>query len=158
MRFLRPSEYQPFCNERFSYYRKVVTGILPQAIVEHIGASAIPNAISKGDLDIFVGVDAAEFESTVLKIIDLGFQEKQDTLRTDELCMLESKHEDVAIQMVANGSKFEDFLVFRDALLADSALVEQYNQLKKSCEGCSEGDYRERKSVFITKVLSEAYQ
>ena len=87
--------------------------LLPHARVEHIGAPSIPYAVSKGDLDIFVGIEADEFESSVKQLSSLGFQEKVDTLRTAKLCMLESiSQEDVSLQVVANGSEFECFLKF----------------------------------------------
>lgn len=154
MRFFNPEEYQAFNEKLFLRYKSKIEEVLPDARVEHIGASSIPKAISKGDLDIFVGVDATELDSNVQRLMTLGFQEKVDTLRTPELCMLESdSFEDVAIQVVANGSEFEFFLSFRDALRSDAMLVQQYNELKLSCEGLSQGAYRQKKSAFIKRVL-----
>ena len=154
MRFFNPEEYQAFNEKLFLRYKSKIEEVLPDARVEHIGASSIPKAISKGDLDIFVGVDATELDSNVQRLMTLGFQEKVDTLRTLELCMLESDSvEYVAIQVVANGSEFEFFLSFRDALRSDAMLVQQYNELKLSCEGLSQGAYRQKKSAFINRVL-----
>ncbi|EPA0985914.1 GrpB family protein [Vibrio parahaemolyticus] len=155
MKFYSAEEYQLNCHERFAYYKKEIQKLLPTARVEHVGASSVPNAISKGDLDIFIGVDARHFESAVRTLLTLGFREKQDTLRTHELCMLESLTEDVAFQVVTNNSEFEFFLVFRDKLRKNPALVEQYNNLKKSCEGCSQEDYRAKKSKFVEYVLAQ---
>ncbi len=114
-------------------------------------------AISKGDLDIFVGVEMGDFGLAIQRLMTLGFQEKTDTLRTSELCMLESTSgDDVAFQIVVNGSEFECFLVFRDKLRKDSSLVQRYNDLKLSCEGLSQDDYRLKKSEFIEQVLAQA--
>ncbi|WP_345848835.1 GrpB family protein [Shewanella algae] len=78
--------------------------------VEHIGSSSIPMAISKGDLDIFIGVDAIEFERSIELLKKIGFREVIDTLRTSELCMLESvRGDNVALQVVVNGSIYEFF-------------------------------------------------
>lgn len=154
MKFFSPEQYQATNEALFLKYESAIKKLIPEARVEHIGASSISKAISKGDLDIFVGVDAAELESNVQQLMTLGFQEKVDTLRTSELCMLESNTiEDVAIQVVANGSEFECFLTFRDALRSDATLVQQYNELKLSCEGWSQKDYRQKKSIFIERVL-----
>lgn len=155
MRFFNPEEYQAFNEKLFLRYKSKIEEVLPDVRVEHIGASAIPTAISKGDLDIFVGVEAFELESVVQLLVTLGFQEKFDTLRTSELCMLESSStEDVAIQVIANGSEFEYFLTFRDALCSNAMLVQQYNELKISCEGLSQDAYRLKKSAFIEQVLA----
>ncbi|CAM3485341.1 hypothetical protein PAMA111031_04255 [Paraphotobacterium marinum] len=40
----------------FEKYKNKIQSILPKAKIEHIGSSSIPNAISKGDLDILIGV------------------------------------------------------------------------------------------------------
>jgi len=151
MKFLKSTEYQTSCINRFDFYKIEVQKLLPKARIEHIGASAIPNAVSKGDLDIFIGV--TDLENAVVSLKMLDFSEKQDTLRTDELCMLESFNEDVAFQVVTNDSKFESFLYFRDKLREDPKLVEEYNHLKRSCEGFNQDKYRKIKSEFIERIL-----
>jgi GrpB-like predicted nucleotidyltransferase (UPF0157 family) len=129
--------------------------ILPNARVEHVGSSAISGAISKGDLDIFVGITQDDFLKAIEFIKRIGFNEKLDTLRTDSLCMMTSStyNEDVAVQLVANGSEHESFLKFRDKLRSNPDLVSRYNQLKRDCKGLSHDNYREVKSAFIETVL-----
>lgn len=84
-----------------------------------------------------------------------GYTAKTDTLRTPELCMLVSPRTDLdlALQVVAEGSQFEFFMRFRDALRAAPLLVDQYNQLKRNFAGLGEQRYREEKSKFIKAVL-----
>ncbi|WP_311568495.1 GrpB family protein [Photobacterium arenosum] len=106
MKFLSPDQYQKACHERFDYYLNQIRRLLPAARVEHVGASSVPGAISKGDLDILIGVDTHELEASARILLTLGFQEKKNTLRTAELCMLESTSEDVAFQVVSIGSEF----------------------------------------------------
>ena len=154
MKFFTPEQYQEFNKKLFLRYEFEIKNLLPKARVEHIGASSIPKAISKGDLDIFVGVDALKLENTAQLLMTLGFKEKLDTLKTSELSMLESvSTDDVAIQVVANGSEFEFFLLFRDKLLSNTILVQQYNDLKISCKGLPQDEYRLKKSAFIEYVL-----
>lgn len=158
MKFFSPEQYQAANEDLFLRYRSEIRELMPKVRIEHIGASSIPTAISKGDLDIFVGVEAFELESIVQLLITLGFQEKVDTLRTSELCMLEAiSNEEVAIQVVANGSEFEFFLIFRDKLCSNISLIQQYNELKLSCEGLSQDAYRLKKSAFIEQVLEQTY-
>lgn len=154
MKFFAATDYQLRCHALFNEYQRKISALLPQARIEHIGASSIPNAVSKGDLDIFVGVDKPSLEVSVAALISLGFEEKQGTLRTANLCMLESiSGDDAAIQVVANNSEFEFFLDFRDALRQNPDLVAQYNRLKRDSEGMTMDDYRAKKSVFIEGVL-----
>ncbi|CAK1741013.1 GrpB family protein [Vibrio crassostreae] len=155
MKFYPAEQYQAACHELFARYEREIKKLIPNARVEHVGASSIPSAVSKGDLDIFVGVELNELEDAAERLTTLAFTEKLDTLRTPELCMLEStSSDDVALQVVANGSEFECFLTFRDKLRANSALVQQYNTLKMSCEGWAQGEYREKKSTFIEYVMA----
>ncbi|MFW1736504.1 GrpB family protein [Acinetobacter sp. ULE_I001] len=156
MRFYLAEEYQPQCNARFAYYKTQINALLINAKIEHIGASSIPNAISKGDLDIYIAVDQSEFNDAIQKLYRLNFQEKLETLRTDQLCMLESLNgDDVAFQLVVNGSEFESFIKFRDTLRQSSKLVQTYNDLKKRCENLDMIDYRIEKNKFISSVLNQ---
>lgn len=155
MKLLKPSEYQAAAEAAFSAVAQEIAALLPDAAVEHIGASAIAGCVSKGDLDICVLVAAQRHAQTVELLQGVGYVVKPDTLRTPELCMLLSPRTDldVALQLVAKGSEFEFFLHFRDALRASPGLVEQYNQLKQRFAGDGEERYREEKSRFITQVL-----
>ncbi len=64
--------------------------------------------------------------------------------------------DDVAFQVVANGSEFEFFILFRDQLRSNDSLVRQYNELKMSCKGYSQEKYRRKKSAFIEQILAQA--
>ncbi|MCU8225455.1 GrpB family protein [Vibrio vulnificus] len=157
MKFYSADEYQGLCEKQFRWYSDRIKALVPAAEIEHISASSIPMAVSKGDLDIYVGVNSAELEKVVRLLTKAGLQEKINTLRTPELCMLESTlANDVALQVVAKGSELECFLKFRDKLRANAFLVQQYNELKISCEGLSQESYREKKSVFVEYVLAQA--
>ncbi|MCF6287898.1 MAG: GrpB family protein [Proteobacteria bacterium] len=98
MKFYPAEKYQSKCEKLYQRYKKIISNILPNAQIEHIGSSAIPNCISKGDLDIYVSVKKTEHEHTIKQLEGIEFTVKQDTLRTDELCMLEDAK--VAIQLI----------------------------------------------------------
>jgi len=135
--------------------RSEVWRVLPSARIEHIGASAVEGLISKGDLDVFVGVDYQNFDESIVKLMSLGYREKEGTLRTDSLCMfvVDRYPWDAAVQLVSNDSEFEFFLEFRDKLKANEGLAQEYNKLKMECAGMEPDEYREVKSRFIEDVL-----
>ena len=155
MKLFDPPEYQPVARKVFESVSDELTRLLPGARIEHVGASSIPGAVSKGDLDICVVVAAHDHAGTVQTLEASGYVVKADTLRTPELCMLLSprKDADVALQVVAAGSRFEFFMRFRDALRADPLLVERYNQLKHNFADSEAGRYRDEKTKFIEAVL-----
>jgi len=154
MVFLEPEQYQQRCTQLFNSYKKDILTLLPFAKIEHIGSSAIPNAVSKGDLDIYVEVKPEQFEMVIERLKMLNFIEKQNTLRTHELCMLESlNNDDVAFQIVVKDSIYIFFLTFRNKLMDSPALVKEYNQLKLECSHLDHDQYRAIKSDFINRVL-----
>lgn len=156
MRFLQPEEFVSNNELIFSEIQLELISVFPYFEIEHIGSSAIHGAISKGDLDILVRVQAIHFEQALSAIQTLNFTVKEGTLRTKSLCMLESRDYavDVAIQLIEAGSEFENFVIFRDKLNANPELVEKYNQLKTECTGLAPDDYRSKKSEFIEQVLT----
>lgn len=155
MKFYEQDDYQKRCADLFLRLQSEISAVLPSAQIEHIGSSSVPGVISKGDLDIYVGVDPQAHESAVLTLIGCGYKEKSDTLRTPELCML-IVQEDIALQVVAAGSQYEFFIRFRDLLRSKPDLVRKYNELKLSCIDLSEEKYRAIKSRFIEEVLQNA--
>ncbi|KQE18044.1 hypothetical protein APC42_06520 [Acinetobacter pittii] len=155
MIFLEPEQYQQRCTQLFNSYKKDISTLLPFAKIEHIGSSAIPNAISKGDLDIYVEVKPDQFKFAIERLKTLNFIEKQNTLRTHELCMLESlNNDDVAFQIVVTDSAFTFFLAFKNKLIKSPTLVNEYNQLKLQCSHLDPDQYRTIKSDFINRVLN----
>lgn len=155
MVFLEPEQYQQRCAQLFNSYQKDISTLLPFAKIEHIGSSAIPNAISKGDLDIYIEVMSEQFKFAIERLKTLNFIEKQNTLRTHELCMLESlNNDDVAFQIVVTDSIFTFFLTFKNKLISSPKLVNEYNELKLQCSHLDPDQYRTIKSDFINRVLN----
>jgi GrpB-like predicted nucleotidyltransferase (UPF0157 family) len=156
MKMLPPDQYQPNAVASFKAIADRVFAVLPDAQIEHVGASSIPGAYSKGDLDVCVIVGRGRFAAALERILALGYEVKADTLRTDQLCMLVpiSPAEDHAIQLVEAGSRFQFFLTFRDVLRNDPQQVARYNEVKLRAAGQSEQEYRRAKSAFIEEVLN----
>ena len=156
MKLLKYEEYSTKTDSIFNQLKLELLKILPTDRVEHVGSSSIPGSLSKGDLDVFVGVNKDQHVESIELIKSIGFIEKKDTFRSDELCMLitDQFNYDVAIQVVINGSEFEDFIKFRNILRKNHNLVESYNEIKLNAKNLSEDEYRAKKSKFINNVLS----
>lgn len=155
MKFYEAQDYQDKVNEIFKSLEIELSKYLNCARIIHIGASSLQGAVSKGDLDVFVGVSKDDFESSLIAIKNLGYIEKEGTLRTSQLCMLvtDKYDHDVAIQLVENGSEFEDFLKFKNILSKRPYLVEEYNELKRSSSHLDEDRYRSKKSKWVESLL-----
>ncbi len=158
VKFREPEAYQPLARELFHQISAMIRRALPGSRIEHIGSSAIEGAVSKGDLDIFVGVEPGEFQDAIIALQSLGFRIKTKSFRNESLCPFESGTYPlpVGLQLVVNGSEFEKFLVFRDRMDADVNLRSAYNELKRQASGLDEDGYRHAKSEFIESVLRTA--
>jgi GrpB-like predicted nucleotidyltransferase (UPF0157 family) len=106
VRLLSPAEYQPRIQSRFERVAAKLAEAVPHGQIEHVGASSVPGAASKGDLDICLVVDAQELEEVVSVLRAIGYTEQPHTLRTIELCMLvwDEPQREHAVQVVAAGS------------------------------------------------------
>jgi GrpB-like predicted nucleotidyltransferase (UPF0157 family) len=157
MTFLAPGIHQPIAGLVYHQIREQILTVLPSARIEHIGSSSIEGLISKGDLDIFVGVERETFVHAISVLQALRFTIKENTLRTDSLCPFESYDfpMDVGIQLVVNGSQFENFLHFRELMNGNENLRERYNKLKVDSIGLEPQEYREIKSQFIESLFSQ---
>jgi GrpB-like predicted nucleotidyltransferase (UPF0157 family) len=155
MKLLEPDQYQANAWMVFEEIRHRLHLELPNARIEHIGASSILGADSKGDIDICVIVSRGDLESAIEALRRLGYVDKQGTLRTPQLCMLVSLRSDVdlALQVIEEGSEYEFFILFRDALRMNRDLVRRYNQIKRESVHLGEEAYRNAKSRFIEQVL-----
>lgn len=156
MKFLDPHAYQPLAREVFHQLSAIIRQALPASRIEHIGSSSIEGAVSKGDLDIFVGVEAEEFHDAIAAIESLGFRIKTESFRNETLCPFASDAYPlpVGLQLVANRSEFESFLTFRDRMNSDANLRSEYNQLKRQTSDLNDDEYRRVKSHFIENVLN----
>jgi GrpB-like predicted nucleotidyltransferase (UPF0157 family) len=156
MNILPPDQYQAHAQRAFDDAASALRTVLPaRARIEHIGASSIPGAHSKGDLDICVSVPAADYAHALAAIESLGYAPKAGSLRTTQLTNLEFPDSDPsrAVQLIEAGSSFEFFFTFRDRLRSDPSLVAAYNALKHQYAPQGEAAYRDAKSAFISRVL-----
>ena len=52
MQIRRAEEIQDLATAAFDAHRREVVALLPAAEVEHVGATAVPGALTKGDVDL----------------------------------------------------------------------------------------------------------
>lgn len=130
--------------------------VLPAAAeIRHIGATAIPGCLTKGDLDILIRVPAADFPRTDA-ILEARFARNKGSVRTDSFSAFEdaSRAPHLGLQLTATGGPFDFFHRFAEALIQSPRLVEEYNALKRAHNNCDMAIYRAAKDAFIARVLS----
>lgn len=142
----------------FEAVSKLLTKVLPPtADVRHIGATAIPGCLTKGDLDIVVRVPTDQF-SDIDAVLASRFARNEGSTRSETFSAFEdaSSRPHLGIQLVAINGPFDFFHLFVEALQRSRRLVEDYNALKSQYNGANMALYRRAKDAFIEAVLANS--
>lgn len=150
----KPSEgFESLAEEIFQKEKSRILKLIPAAEVEHIGSTAIPGSITKGDLDINVRV-VDSFDDAVKQLKAL-YQINQPENWTDTFASFkddDSFELPVGVQLTVMNSEYDDFVALRDLLIKSPNLLEEYNQMKLKYEGKDMDEYRKEKSDFFEKL------
>lgn len=139
----------------FGRHRQRIARLLPHADIHHVGSTAIPGAITKGDLDLVVRVARNDF-ALADNVLARHYMRNTASHRSRSFSSFKDDEADppLGIQLTVRGGAQDHFLKFRDALVADPTLIARYNTLKHRCAGLTMAAYRRRKSAFIKRVLA----
>jgi GrpB-like predicted nucleotidyltransferase (UPF0157 family) len=126
----------------------------PDAEILHIGATAIPNCLTKGDLDIAIRIENSSF-IPARNLLQRMFKRNVGSYQSAYFAAFETIFNNVPVgfELVIKDSPLDVFTPFRDKLLSNPNLAFKYNQLKRQCHGQSMKRYRKVKSRFIVEVL-----
>ncbi|MEP6505270.1 MAG: GrpB family protein [Betaproteobacteria bacterium] len=148
---LAPRHYQQQAVAVYEDAELLITAILPDARVEHVGASAVPGAYSTGRVDVCVAVPRESFDEALGVLREAGFVvETQDA----DWCALAAPERDgpLMLCLVESGSRHESLMRLRDALRADAPLLARYNALKIDAAARGDAAYRQAKAAFFESV------
>lgn len=131
----------------------------PDMEIAHVGATAIPGCLTKGDVDLVVRVGPGSF-ANARAILDEHFEKNLGSPREDYFASYvdETGTFPLGIQLVVRGSEFDSFQKFSDLLRRSETLRVSYNALKQSFVGADMATYRTAKARFIERTLTEAGQ
>jgi GrpB-like predicted nucleotidyltransferase (UPF0157 family) len=140
----------------FEEHREQVLGLVPMAEIEHVGATSVPGALTKGDVDLLVRVQTDEFDAAV-RALEGPYAVHQLTNWTPTLASFAAPgpaDPPVGVQLVVAGSADDAlFGPFRDALIRDPGLLAEYNALKRRHNGEDYQRYTDVKGRFVERVL-----
>jgi GrpB-like predicted nucleotidyltransferase (UPF0157 family) len=160
VKFRPTDEMRTAADSAFLAQRGRIVSLLPNSTVQHVGATSIPGSLTKGDVDLLVGVDQTEF----LEAVDaLAAVYERHQLENWTSTYASFKDEagplPVGVQLVVGGSPEEQhFLEFRDLLCRDARLLDQYNRLKRNHDGVDPDSYVIAKAAFIENVLQNVQE
>jgi len=131
----------------------------PDTEIAHVGATAIPGCVTKGDVDLVVRVELASFEDA-RAVLDNHFEKNIGSPRENHFSSFvdETGTFPLGIQLVVRGSEFDSFQRFSDLLRHSEELRASYNALKRSFVGSDMDTYRKAKTQFIERTLTGGSQ
>jgi GrpB-like predicted nucleotidyltransferase (UPF0157 family) len=133
----------------FDVMKMHLSGLLPRADVQHVGSTAVPGTVTKGDLDINVRVTESDFADTVV-ILKSHYEVNQPRNWSDCFASFKDDARDLGIQVTVLGSPADDFVVLRDLLLCRPDLVARCNELKLRHQGGSMDVYRRQRPICMS--------
>ena len=108
------SDIQSQINETFLWLESSIKVLLPDATIEHVGSSAIPGALTKGDVDVMVQVEASQF-TTARSALNSRFSYNPEMPPEDEFVSYSGEYQgmDFGIQLVSGNDDQFGFLRWR---------------------------------------------
>ena len=123
-------------------------------MLQHIGSTAIPNSLTKGDLDIQVRIPAELFTVAVNKLSKI-YDTNDGSHRSATFAAFKDDALDppLGVQLTVIGGEEDFFSKLRDFFKVHDNYRLEYDNLKKQFEGKSMEEYREAKSKFIENLM-----
>src|SRR5690625_1939237 len=151
--FYNQENFKQAAEKTFILQRELIQELIPNADIQHVGSTAIPNSLTKGDLDIQVRVTQKQFLQVVEALYTL-YESNEGSVKTKEFSAFksESTNPPLGIQLTVMNSELDFFWKFRDVLLENDCYRIEYDKLKLKYEGQAMEAYREAKNIFFEKI------
>jgi GrpB-like predicted nucleotidyltransferase (UPF0157 family) len=132
--------------------------LLSQCQIEHIGATALPDGVTKGDVDINIRVSSDDFAGAVETLRRRFPVAQPDNWSSTFASFSDSSRAlPVGLQVTVIGSA-DDFLVpLRDLMRTDAALRREYDRVKRAAATLGPDGYWNAKNEFLTEVVARHF-
>ncbi|MCG2613613.1 GrpB family protein [Terrimonas sp. NA20] len=174
MKFIEPYglSWKAEFEKLYHVFRNELSDLNPPIDIQHVGSTSIPGMIAKPILDIDIIIsDPAQLQLIHQKLEKIGYQPKgeqgipgrfafrQTSSQTPQTATKDTWQNHHLYVCLADSVALKNHLGFRNALLKDARLADQYAQLKQTL--CSNPDitmeqYWKSKTAFIVSVLANA--
>lgn len=107
--YFKPSEeFLEKANQAFKEQKNRIHNLIPTADIEHIGSTAIPSSVTKGDLDINIRVVKEDFNKAVEILKQLYDINQPENWNSDFASFKNEKNLDIdfGVQLTVKGSKY----------------------------------------------------
>ena len=156
MRFTLSDDLAPGLQAPLARISAQLSGWLPTAEFHHIGATAIPGSVTKGDVDVLLRVEAADFSSSV-NTLRQHFTINQPENWTDGFASFADDHSypfPLGVQLVVKDSEFDFFLFLLEYFTSNLAHLAEYNRIKLEAAPLGVEEYRNAKERYLTPIIA----
>jgi GrpB-like predicted nucleotidyltransferase (UPF0157 family) len=131
----------------------VASRLMPGAEVHHIGATALPTGLTKGDVDVNVRVGADGFTRAV-DVLRRHYERAQPHNWTSTYASFKagSYALPLGIQLTVIGSPDDFLLALRDAMRSRRAVLDAYNDCKRRAAALGPDGYWRAKDAFLSAL------
>lgn len=148
MHFVAVETIQNVADKEFEKQKNFLKELIHSADIQHVGSTAVPGSITKGDVDIQVRTDKAIFDHVRELLTKHYNPNRKDEIWTDGFASFENYKNPVipvGVQLTVIDSPYDEFYKMRDLLIKDEHLLNKYNAIKRQCEGKTYKEYRKLK-------------
>jgi GrpB-like predicted nucleotidyltransferase (UPF0157 family) len=148
---------RPVADRIVEAFRRDVRAVVPDADVEHVGATSLAAGMTKGDVDVSLRVAPERFDAAVAALRG-RYEVAQPENWTPTFASFSAPGYELplGIQVAAAGSK-DDFLVaLRDRMRAEPELARAYDEVKRDAAAGGPDAYWAAKDAFLKGVLGDA--
>ena len=150
LRFRDAAELWPLVDRAFQRHSREIRSLVPSAKVDHVGATAVMEGLTKGDLDLLVRVPAGEVDAAA-KALRRRYAQGEGGVSFRDLGDPELP---VEIRLAAEGSpQAARVLELRRVLRSRPDLVAEANELKRRFERGDPEAYEAAKQSFYGSFL-----
>jgi len=130
--------------------------LLPACEIEHVGATSMPDGVTKGDVDVNIRVSSADFPAAVETLRSLYAVAQPDNWTETFASFSDSSRSlPVGFQVTVIGSP-DDFLVeLRDLMMSDAELRQQYDRCKREAAPLGPDGYWEAKNTLLSEIRDQ---
>ena len=147
------SAVREIADREFSRIEAIIKALIPDACVEHVGGTALPRGITKGDLDIQVRVGASTFQAG-RAALGRAFTPDPDNAWGDGAASFRIDDADIptGVHLTEIRGAFDLQWKYRDLLISRPDLVREYDGIKRRFDGQPMVDYRNAKAAFFDRI------
>lgn len=155
--FRHSEEFAEVASKLFEEQKSLLQKEFPYADIQHIGGTAVPGLLTKGDLDINVRVSLDQF-GEVIKVLKKLYEINQPENWSSVYASFKDDSKDLGVQVTVKGSEKDFFVLHRDSLQRRPELVLKLNEIKRAYEGKDMSDYRAAKGAFLEEHIAYQYE